>query len=785
MKEAMEAKLPEILAPAGSLGIMKQAFQAGADAVYLGGQWFGARAFAANLTEEELLQGIEYVQLRHKRLYLTVNTLLKNEDIDRLFGFLEKPYEAGLDGVIVQDLGVARMIRQVFPAMELHASTQMSITSPYGAELLKNLGFSRIVPARELSLEEIHMLKKETGLEVEIFVHGALCYSYSGQCLLSSMIGGRSGNRGRCAQPCRQIYTTDEGRSGYLLSPKDLCSLSVVPDLIRAGVDSFKIEGRMKKPEYVIAAVNAYRRAVDAYGEQRGFDLQAEQEQLADVFNRGNFTEGYFFQHNGPDMMAMERNHHNGILLGTVRQVKGNQLLIQLERALNRGDVLEVRTAAGEEVELTSGQEGRAGQVIAINGRQLKKIQAGDRVYRTKNHALCQRLVEENEGNRLKENINFSVTLKKDLSARIIADCGGQQVLVTGSVVKKAQNQPLSKDMLLTKLQKLGDTSFQPGKIRIDMDEDCFFSMKEWNQLRRQAVTELEQLCSRNRRREPADPSNALPEPLSLEQSLQQDSEAGPAFWAVSVSTKEQLEVVLRTEKAARIDIETECFSLKETADALNQIRSTGKQGYFSLPRIFRRNMEEELLDYLDLQADGYVVRTLDELEFLYHHVPEVSVTCDYSVYAYNREAVAAYSQWNRKGSLTLPVELNKQELQELLQSTRRNSWEWIVYGRQPVMLSTQCIIKNTDACRKNSGYTVLKNGFQDEFLVHRICKYCYNVIYQKQPVCLFSVLDECKTDSMIYRIMLTTESGEETEEILSPHGTVTGSTGHYKKGIE
>ncbi|MCM1494285.1 MAG: U32 family peptidase [Bacteroides sp.] len=777
----MGEKLPEILAPAGSLTIMKQAFQAGADAVYLGGQLFGARAYAVNLTEEELLQGIEYVQLHHKKLYLTVNTLLKNEDIDRLFEFLEKPYEAGLDGVIVQDLGVARMLRRGFPDLELHASTQMSVTSPYGVALLKEFGFSRVVPARELSMEEIHMLKKETDLEVEVFVHGALCYSYSGQCLLSSMIGGRSGNRGRCAQPCRQRYTTENGDSGYLLSPRDLCSLRVVPELIRAGVDSFKIEGRMKKPEYVIAAVNAYRRAIDAYEGQKDFDLQAEQEQLADIYNRGNFTEGYFYQHNGPDMMAMKRNHHNGIFLGTIRQIKGNQLLIPLERELNRGDVLEVRTTTGEAIELTSGQEGNKGQVIAINGRQLKKLQVGDPVYRTKNHTLCQRLLEENDENRLKEKINFSVTLKKDLSARIIADCGERQVVVTGSVVKKAQNQPVSEEMLLTKLQKLGDTSFLPGDIVIDMEKDCFISMKEWNQLRRQAVTELEQLCSQTRRRAPTDISKKL----SGSQILEQSPARKKPVWAVGVSTREQSEVVWRTDGVSRMDVELECFSLTEAEELLNQTRSSGKKGYLSLPRSFRRNMADSLLPYLDLQADGYVVRTLDELEFIRCHRPEASVICDYSVYAYNREAAASYRQWDSIHALTLPVELNKKELQELLQSTEGIPWEWILYGRQPVMLSAQCVTNNTEGCRGNSGYTVLKNSFQDEFLVHRICKYCYNVIYQKEPVCLLSFLPEWQPLCQTYRIMLTTESGAETEGILNPYGTVSGISGHYKKGIE
>lgn len=777
----MGANLPEILAPAGSFEIMKQAFQAGADAVYLGGQLFGARAYAANLTETELLKGIEYVQLHHKKLYVTVNTLLKNEDIDRLLGFLEKPYEAGLHAVIVQDLGAASMIRQAFPAMELHASTQMSITSPYGAALVKDLGVSRIVPARELSLKEIQTLKQKTDLELEVFVHGALCYSFSGQCLLSSMIGGRSGNRGRCAQPCRQNYVLPDGTSGYLLSPKDLCGLSAVPALIQAGVDSFKIEGRMKKPEYVIAAVESYRRAVDACAGQKEWDLTEEQERLADIFNRGNFTEGYLVQHNGPEMMAMDRSHHNGVLAGIVKNVKGNQVLIRLERELNREDVLEIRTAGGEEIELTSGQEGRAGQVVALNGRQLRKIQSGDLVYRTKNQQLCRRLLEENAVKPLKEKINFSVTLKKDLSARIIAECGENTVIVTGTVVKEAQNQPVSEEMLVSKLKKLGDTPFIPGNIQIELDEDCFFSMKEWNQLRRQAVTELERLCSRTGRRQPVD----IRQVTEGKDSPEQNSGPRLSSLAVGVSTKDQLEAALYTDEVSRIDMELECFSIDEAEAALNQVRNQGKAGYFSLPRIFRLGMEQDLKAYLNLKPDGYVVRSLDELEFLHSYVPMAPVVCDYSIYAYNREAAALYDRQNPKGSLTLPVELNQMELRQLLENTRGIRWEWIVYGRQPVMLSAQCTTKNTRGCEHEAGYTILKNSFQDELCVHRICKYCYNVIYQNQPVCLFSFWDDMKAFGITYRIMLTTESGEETRHILNRNKSAAGSYGHYKKGIE
>ena len=241
----------EILAPAGSFECLKAAVCAGADAVYVGGSRFGARAYADNFKEAELLEALDYVHLHGRKLYLTVNTLLKEQEIGDLAGFLLPYYRQGLDGVIVQDFGAGEQIRNCFPDLELHASTQMTVTGAAGAAFLKEHGYVRVVPARELSLKEIRHIKEETGMEVECFVHGALCYCYSGQCLLSSMIGGRSGNRGQCAQPCRLPYSVEGGKSGDLLSLKDLCTIDLLPELLKAGIDSFKIEGRMKQPDYV------------------------------------------------------------------------------------------------------------------------------------------------------------------------------------------------------------------------------------------------------------------------------------------------------------------------------------------------------------------------------------------------------------------------------------------------------------------------------------------------------------------------------------------------------
>ena len=308
-------RMVEILAPAGSMECLRAAIAAGADAVYLGGTRFGARAYAQNLSEEDMVQAIEYVHIHGRKIYMTVNTLLKDREMEELYAYLLPYYRAGLDGVIVQDIGAVKFIREYFPKMPVHASTQMTITNTLGADHLKQYGITRVVPARELSLGEIRDMKRQTGLEMECFVHGALCYCYSGQCLLSSMIGGRSGNRGQCAQPCRLPYQMDGKKPADLMSLKDLCTIDILPELIDAGVDSFKIEGRMKQPEYVYTVVKMYRRYADRYLElqKEGKDRaayrvsEADKRELLAAYQRRGYCEGYYHQHNGRDMISLKR----------------------------------------------------------------------------------------------------------------------------------------------------------------------------------------------------------------------------------------------------------------------------------------------------------------------------------------------------------------------------------------------------------------------------------------------------------------------------------------------
>ena len=323
----------ELLSPAGSYEGFEAAIGAGADAVYVGGPDFGARAYAQNFTQEELIRAIRTAHIHGRKLYLTVNTLLKNREIrEKLFDSLKPLYEAGLDAVIVQDLGVFQFIRRNFPDMHIHASTQMAVTGPEGMKFLEEQGAARVVAARELSLEELAAMHKKSSVEIEAFVHGALCYSLSGQCLMSSILGGRSGNRGRCAQPCRLPYQVRKGEDRKFpktedlcpLSLKDICTLDILPEIVEAGVMSLKIEGRMKQPGYTAGVTGMYRKYLDILLENRqNYQVtDKDRKYLLDIFNRGGSCTGYYKQHNGPSMMAFSNEKKTGGVSGELTKCK-------------------------------------------------------------------------------------------------------------------------------------------------------------------------------------------------------------------------------------------------------------------------------------------------------------------------------------------------------------------------------------------------------------------------------------------------------------------------------
>ena len=432
----------EVLAPAGSLDIMKAVVAAGADAIYLGGNMFGARAFANNFNDEELICAIEYAHLFGRKVYLTVNTLLKSREIENsLIEYLIPFYEAGLDAVIVQDMGVFNLIRKHFPDMDIHASTQMTQTGVYGSRLLKELGATRIVTSREMNLQEIKQLHERLDVEIESFVHGALCYCYSGQCLLSSFNGGRSGNRGRCAQPCRMPYDVyDNGEkinnrnNSYALSPKDMCALQILPDVIESGVYSLKIEGRMKNVTYAAMVTHIYRKYVDMYLERgrKGFKVDKKDiDDLSDIYNRGAFTTGYYDSVKGKKMMSLGRPNHMGTECLKVVSNKAGRITFKALKNVNRGDVFEI----DKEHSFESGADVAAGQTLVVNLPKKYPLYEGRIVNRMNNAKIKAYVADNYVGITPKLHVDMRLVVRKNENISLTVMYDGIEKTCTGEIV--------------------------------------------------------------------------------------------------------------------------------------------------------------------------------------------------------------------------------------------------------------------------------------------------------------------------------------------------------------
>ena len=503
-------KRPEILSPCGTWEALEAAVKGGADAVYLGGTLFSARAFAGNFDKEELLRAIDYCHFYDVSLYMALNTLLKEDEIKGVPDYMEPYAEAGLDGVIIQDPGIAKVLKEAFPYLPLHASTQMSISSSAGARFLKDSGFTRVVPARELSLSEIKSIKEKADIEIETFVHGAMCYAYSGKCLMSSFIGGRSGNRGRCAQPCRQCWDLKCAKAqteGYVMSMKDMCMIGDIPELIEAGIDSFKIEGRMKNPAYVAQVTAAYRTAVDMYL-AGAFDTAAIAEltdRLKDVYNRGGFSTGYYYDQSGRHMLADRRPNHTGLKVGTVAGIEPPKVRIRLTKDVNAKDVLEIRQdepdpKEGPGVELTSPTAMPAGQVLTLNGKEFKRIKKGMGVFRTRNNALLQSIEKEILEPEKKIEAMALVEARKGSPMTITIWKDEVCVSVSGNVVAEASNRPADESVIIEKMNKTGGSNVALN-VTCSLDPDAFVQMSELNSLRREAVAAFRESYSGRKRK--------------------------------------------------------------------------------------------------------------------------------------------------------------------------------------------------------------------------------------------------------------------------------------------
>lgn len=799
----------EILAPAGSMECLKAAIAAGADAVYTGGALFGARAYAHNLTEKELLEAIDYVHLHGRRLYLTVNTLIKDREMEKqMYDYLLPYYRQGLDAVIVQDIGLFRFIRKHFPDLPIHASTQMTLTGVDGAKFLEKEGAQRIVTSRELSMAEVKKIADETELEIESFVHGALCYCYSGQCLFSSFIGGRSGNRGQCAQPCRLLYRTPEAkRPQYLLSLKDICTLELIPEMIESGIYSFKIEGRMKKPEYAAAVAFQYRKYADlylkyyeecpaeedpaAYAMKKYRVREEDRQMLLDLYNRGGFHTGYYHTQNGREMISLNRPNHAGVPAVKVLAKKGRNVTAKALTDLYPQDIIELPMRKGREKadNYTCKDAVRKGMNVQIPVFADTPFKRDEIWMRTRNSTLIDALHEEFVNGKIKERICGTFRLYPQEKATLTVKCRDAEITVAGEKAQEALSQPMSRERIEKQLRKTGNTEFEFSFLKTEIGEKVFLPMQSLNELRREALETLEKvICEKYRRSgEVKDPEEDKTE-LSMEEEVL-------SGWTASVRTAEQMEVILEEEAIGRIYVDCTMFPRIWEKDSyvewITKVHAAGKEIYLVMPYIFRertrKQYEAAYNRIFGAGWDGILIANYESFAFLKEHGYTGRIMTDYNLYEFNQES---RKFWKEKGvfEFTAPVELTERELQDL----RVKDGEVIVYGYLPMMISAGCIQKTTRGCLKKSGQTTITDRYRNPFVVKNECDYCYNILYNYVPLYLGDRMEEVyQIGPGRIRLMFTTERQQEVRQILSayfegkelPEGTYT--RGHWKRGIK
>jgi len=495
----------ELLAPAGNMSSLKAAVMAGCDAVYLGGIKFGARAFSKNFNNDELVQAINYCHLYGVKVYVTVNTLVYENEVNSFLEYIEFLHMNNVDALIIQDFGMFDLVRKTFPNLELHASTQMHIHNLDGVRMMEKLGMHRVVLARETSIDDIRLIKENSNVELEVFIHGALCISYSGQCLMSSLIGGRSGNRGACAGSCRLKYDiidekgTKLNKGQYPLSTKDLNSLEHIGELIDAGVASLKIEGRMKSPEYVFMVVSLYRKAIDSYYRDGCVKIdEYELLKLKKIFNR-DFVKGFLFNVDNNDLINGHRPNHMGVSIGKIVDYKKGITKIKLTDSISIGSGLRV-IGKKNDVGISVNEmyvnnklvkEANSGDIVSM--KVNSDVSIGDNVVITMDKKLSNEInsIVDNNLRKVKINGKFCGHVGEKLFLSITD--GVHEISVYGNIVSKSVNSPVDRGTICKKLSKLGDTVYKFDNIEIDIDDNIFIPIKEINDLRRDAVNKLNQ----------------------------------------------------------------------------------------------------------------------------------------------------------------------------------------------------------------------------------------------------------------------------------------------------
>ena len=732
----MDRRKAEILAPAGSFECLEAAMSAGADAVYVGGDQFSARAYAHNFDQDELIRAIDYVHLLGRKLYLTVNILLKESEMQPCLDWLLPLYEQGLDAVIVQDLGLCKALRENFPDLPVHASTQMSIASYAGMKLLKDYGIKRVIPARELSLDEIEKLTSSGEMEIEAFVHGAMCYAYSGKCLFSSFLGNRSGNRGRCAQPCRLSYRNEgDHDSCYWLSMQDLSMITRIPELIRAGVVSFKIEGRMKSADYVYTVTSLYRKYTDLYLKQSGNDsasdpfVSQKDLNLLASYSRTLTGSGYYDRRNGPSMIT---KNDPSFRAGSKENKSPSRFVVppvpvSASVLIREGVPARLSYSAGN-AKITVSSRMPVQEALKA---PLRYEDVTDRLSRTDRDPFC---------------ISWSHTEIEEKSFLPVGEL---------NQMRRFALKSLKDELLLAYKRKASLNACERAREAVEGDmcskEDRGVHVLVSNHDQFEAVIHNTHITE-----------------ISVESSWLHDPN--------------QLDSLIRM--AHRSD-----RPKKLTVALPHMVRFDGQTDF--VPEVF----DKEWIEYLN-RTDGVLIRSIDEAAYMKENGLTVPMKADFLLYAFNSASVRFLAE-NGIDGCCYPLELHHKDIRdteyEIMRDVSLSSFERevLVYGFVPRMISAQCIKKNSSGCAHSSGFSTMTDRKGEKFRVQNRCDSCYNILYNSVPVSLHTRLAALKQlNGTGYRFDFTTESPDLVREVL---GLFTGecetcsyryTKGHWDKGI-
>ncbi len=775
----------ELLSPVGDFDCLKAAVQNGADCVYLGANLFNARYSAKNFSINELKKAITYCKTRGVKTNLTLNILIKNDEIDSAFELAKKAYEFGIDAIIVQDLGLGKMLIKSFPDLPIHASTQMSVHNLQGALMLQELGFKRVILSRELSIEEIEYITQNVQIEVECFVHGALCISYSGQCLFSSMIGGRSGNRGKCAQGCRLPYELIENDKKvidkeYLLSPRDLCGLEYLPRLISCGVKSLKIEGRMKNPSYVATVTKIYRKYIDLIKDEKDYKVDPKDvKTLMQVFNRGNFSTGHF--DSSPNLSFIYKNKPNnmGLFLGHIAKYNGSKGLITLSinENLKIGDTIAIENETGEYTisELMKNNENIKEAVpedFVTIGRMKGNIKVGDKIFKMSSKTLSQNALLSYDTNIETKQVplNCEIKILKNKPISIHVSSASNLELYRkldiyceiDSIPQEAIKHPLEKEKVLEQISKTNNTPYFFKNIKINIDKNVFLpNIKSLNELRRTALSLVEEFATSKIYRT----SNAVP----------------PILKSKVTKNEKKISLLLNN-----IDENADYNSLEGFDNIYIPLKFLGNKNYenvlsyFSenfnmyiyLPTIIKSNYKNLLSTNINnalekYNVKGFVISNISNFKFLEQFTGNFDLIANYTLNVFNDYSIKELLNLNIN-KFTISPELDKASIKQMISMSNQ---ELIVYGRTPIMNMNYCPLGKSNKCYP--GCSMQCNTKNKYYLKDRM--------NFKFPLCLdnfqtISTLYNSKITSLLptdfnncsYRIDILDETPDEIQQVIN-----------------